>query len=132
VRKTVAPLRRPAHLSRTLRRSHFWHPICRDNGHAEVSISACQASAEPTMNKTRWKLVFTLLLVAFFGVSEAMQAQFRPRDPGVRPAGAGDGIAGLTADEAEMFQVGLEDFSGWRIFDAPRLQPGEKLVGKPE
>ena len=57
--------------------------------------------------------MFTLLLVAFFGVSEARQAQFRPRDPGVRggPAGAGDGIAGLTADEAVMFQVGLEDFS---------------------
>jgi hypothetical protein len=32
------------------------------------------------MNKTRWKLVLAVLLVAFFGVSEAIQAQlFRAR-----------------------------------------------------
>jgi CxxC motif-containing protein (DUF1111 family) len=38
---------------------------------------------------------------------------FRAKDPGVRggPAGAGGPIAGLTADENEMFVVGLEDFS---------------------
>jgi CxxC motif-containing protein (DUF1111 family) len=37
----------------------------------------------------------------------------RARDPGVRggAAGAGGPIAGLTADEHEMFEVGLEDFS---------------------
>jgi len=65
------------------------------------------------MNKTRWKLVLAVLLVAFFGVSEAIQAQFRARDPGVRggPAGAGGPIPGLSADEGEMFTAGLADFS---------------------
>jgi len=65
------------------------------------------------MNKTRWKLVLALLLVAFVGVSEAIQAQFRARDPGVRggPAGAGGPIPGLSADEGEMFTAGLADFS---------------------
>jgi len=37
----------------------------------------------------------------------------RVQDPGVRDGGAGAGspLAGLTTDELEMFQVGLEDFS---------------------
>ena len=30
------------------------------------------------MNKTRWKLLFTLLLVAFFGVSEAEAGAIPP------------------------------------------------------
>jgi hypothetical protein len=52
--------------------------------------------------------VLAVLLVGFFGVSESIQAQFRPRDAGVRrgPAGAGGAIAGLTADEPEMFPGG--------------------------
>jgi len=44
------------------------------------------------MNKTRWKLVLTVLLVALFGAAGAIQADlFRARDPGVRggPSGAG-------------------------------------------
>jgi len=55
-----------------------------------------------------------VLAVALFGMSEVIQADlFRARDPGVRggPPGGGGPIAGLTADESEMFTVGLEDFS---------------------
>jgi CxxC motif-containing protein (DUF1111 family) len=62
---------------------------------------------------TRWKVILVLGLVTFFGVSTALQAQLRARDPGVRggPSGAGGPLAGLTTEEREMFQVGLEDFS---------------------
>jgi CxxC motif-containing protein (DUF1111 family) len=66
------------------------------------------------MKETRWKLVLAVLLVAFFGASGAIQAQlFRARDPGVRggPAGAGTAIAGLSAEEGEMFTAGLAEFA---------------------
>jgi CxxC motif-containing protein (DUF1111 family) len=66
------------------------------------------------MNDTRWKLMLAVLLVAFFGVAEAIQAQlFRARDPGVRggPAGAGTAITGLSAEEGEMFTTGLTEFA---------------------
>ena len=69
------------------------------------------------MSKRKWQLLSVVLVVAFFALSGVIQAQisstFRARDPGVRggPAGAGDPIANLSADEREMFQVGLEDFS---------------------
>ena len=48
------------------------------------------------------------------GSSQSQSAQSkRVFDPGVRTgaAGAGGPVAGLTTDELEMFQVGLEDFS---------------------
>jgi len=72
------------------------------------------------MSKRKWQLLSVILVVAFFALSGVIQAQiqsststFRARDPGVRggPAGAGGAIPGLTADEGEMFTVGLEDFS---------------------
>jgi len=66
------------------------------------------------MNKTGWKLVLTVLLVALFGVSGAIQADlFRARDPGVRggPAGAGGPIPGLSANESVMFTAGLAEFA---------------------
>jgi hypothetical protein len=65
------------------------------------------------MKTRKWRLVVAVLVVASFGMFEGIHAQLRARDPGVRggAAGAGGPIAGLTADEAEMFRVGLEDFS---------------------
>ena len=71
------------------------------------------------MRKMRAKLILAVatvlsLVVWLFGASGVIQADFSSaRDPGVRggAAGAGGPIAGLTADEAEMFEVGLEDFS---------------------
>lgn len=71
------------------------------------------------MSKTwQMKLVLAVVGVLLFGISQTIQAQGTQvssgsRDPGVRggPAGAGGPIAGLTAYEPEMFEVGLEDFS---------------------
>jgi len=69
------------------------------------------------MSKRKWQLLAVVLVAAFFALSGVIQAQvsltFRAQDPGVRggPAGAGDPIANLSADENEMFEVGLEDFS---------------------
>ena len=73
------------------------------------------------MSKRKWQLrsVSVVLVVAFFALSGVIQAQiqststFRARDPGVqneRP-GTGRPIGGLTIDEREMFDVGLEDFA---------------------
>jgi len=64
-------------------------------------------------NETRWKVVGTILVVALFGASQAIQAQHRAQDPGVRggPAGAGEPIVGLSADELDMFKAGLTEFS---------------------
>lgn len=61
----------------------------------------------------KWQIAFIVLAVAFLTSSELTLADFRARDPGVRggPAGAGAALPGLTADEQEMFEVGLEDFS---------------------
>jgi CxxC motif-containing protein (DUF1111 family) len=65
------------------------------------------------MDKAKWKVVAAILVVALLSISETILADFRARDPGVRggPADAGAPIAGLSADEREMFDVGLEDFS---------------------
>ena len=75
------------------------------------------------MSKRKWQLlsVFVVLVVAFFALSGVIQAQiqsqtqstFRARDPGVQSENRGTGrpIAGLTIDEKEMFDVGLEDFA---------------------
>jgi CxxC motif-containing protein (DUF1111 family) len=52
--------------------------------------------------------------MAFFGMSDVIRADFgsRAKDPGPRGGvSAGAPIAPLTAEEAEMFAVGLEDFS---------------------
>ena len=75
------------------------------------------------MSKRKWQLlsVFVVLVVAFFALSGVIQAQiqsqtqstFRARDPGVQSENRGTGrpIGGLTIDEKEMFDVGLEDFA---------------------
>jgi CxxC motif-containing protein (DUF1111 family) len=65
------------------------------------------------MRKTQWQLLSIALAVTFLGSSEILLADFQARDPGVRggPSGAGGPLARLTADEREMFEVGLEDFS---------------------
>jgi CxxC motif-containing protein (DUF1111 family) len=50
----------------------------------------------------------------FLGMSQNLMAQFRgARDPGVRPGAAGAGAAmdGLTTEQAEMYTMGLDDFS---------------------
>jgi CxxC motif-containing protein (DUF1111 family) len=59
------------------------------------------------------RVSLAVIMICLFATSETILAQFRARDPGVRGglAGAGGPIAGLTSDEAEMFTVGLEDFS---------------------
>jgi CxxC motif-containing protein (DUF1111 family) len=58
------------------------------------------------------ELVLAVVIVWLLGASQVILAQ-PASDPGVRggPAGAGGPIAGLTTDELEMFEVGLEDFS---------------------
>ena len=63
--------------------------------------------------KMKWQLLSTALAISLLSSSEMLLASFQARDPGVRSgaAGAGAPLAGLTADEREMFTVGLEDFS---------------------
>ena len=59
-------------------------------------------------------LLLTMVAVLAFGLFHTIQAQsFRASDPGVRDGhpGAGGPLEGLTDDEAEMFVVGLADFS---------------------
>jgi CxxC motif-containing protein (DUF1111 family) len=66
------------------------------------------------MSKLRVRILFAVTTIVLLAVAQNLPAQFRgPRDPGVRggPAGAGGAIAGLTADEKEMFQVGLDEFA---------------------
>ena len=73
------------------------------------------------MSKRKWQLlsVSVVLVVAFFALSGVIQAQiqststFRARDPGLQSGTPGTGrpIDGLTIDEREMFDVGLEDFA---------------------
>src|SRR5262245_17937908 len=65
------------------------------------------------MRKLGVHLVVIVVALSLIGVSQALQAQSRASDPGLRggPAGAGGPIAGLTAQEQEMFKVGKDDFS---------------------
>jgi CxxC motif-containing protein (DUF1111 family) len=65
------------------------------------------------MTHTKWQLLSVVLAITLLGSSSILLADFQARDPGVRggPAGAGTPLGGLTTDEREMFQVGLEDFS---------------------
>jgi CxxC motif-containing protein (DUF1111 family) len=62
----------------------------------------------------KWQLLSLLVVAAILVFAQRTPADFfRAKDPGVRggPADAGGALAGLTADEQEMFDVGLEDFS---------------------
>ena len=66
------------------------------------------------MSKTRVRILFAVTTIVLLGVAQNLPAQFRgPRDPGVRggTAGAGGMLAGLNADEQEMFRVGRADFN---------------------
>jgi CxxC motif-containing protein (DUF1111 family) len=66
------------------------------------------------MSKVRVRVLFAVLTIVLLGVAQNLPAQFRgPRDPGVRggAAGAGGMLAGLSADEQEMFTVGRADFN---------------------
>ena len=65
------------------------------------------------MVHTKWLLPVVFVVLLVIGPAHTLVAQFRAQDPGVRggPAGAGGALAGLTAAEQEMFDVGLEDFS---------------------
>ena len=58
------------------------------------------------------RVVLATVILTVLGISPTIDAQFRARDPGVRggAAGAGGMLPGLTTDEQEMFNVGLEDF----------------------
>src|SRR5262245_20395525 len=64
------------------------------------------------MRKSRVTFLIAVVLLSLFGIFQTLQAELRARDPGVRAGspGAGGPLAGLTADEAEMFRVGQEDF----------------------
>jgi len=66
------------------------------------------------MGKTsKIQLLLVVVAIALCGMFQAIHADFLARDPGVRGGapGAGGPIPGLTADETEMFVVGLADFS---------------------
>jgi CxxC motif-containing protein (DUF1111 family) len=64
------------------------------------------------MDKASGRLVTAVVVVLLLGIAPTLYAQLRARDPGVRAGvAAGGPIAGLTAEEREMFTVGLEDFS---------------------
>jgi len=70
------------------------------------------------MSKPSIKVLVAVAMVLLLGASQDLTAQFTQfrgghSDPGVRggPEGAGGPIPGLTADEGEMFTVGLADFS---------------------
>src|SRR5690242_7992511 len=65
------------------------------------------------MSKARIRVLVVVVAILLFGMSQDLPAQFRgARDPGVRGGTATGGpIPGLSATEAEMFTVGLEDFA---------------------
>ncbi len=66
------------------------------------------------MSRAKVRVLAAVTIMLFLGLSQTLTAQFRgARDPGVRGGlpGAGDPLAGLTTDEAEMFTVGAEDFA---------------------
>ena len=79
---------------------------------SRVSVPRTESGA--AMSRTKWQVLFLVVVVTVFLFTQVTLAQiFRARDPGVRggPAGAGAQLPGLTAEEQEMFTVGLEDFS---------------------
>src|SRR2546428_8194618 len=109
-------------LSRTLRAPRLRHTAVLtnfspsppfDDGVRGPSPQPTGAVPMSKNNETRWKVVGAILVVALFGASQAIQAQHRAQDPGVRggPAGAGEPIVGLSADELDMFKAGLTEFS---------------------
>src|SRR5262245_9751800 len=78
-----------------------------------TAYAPTSASAEDgAMRKSRVTFLIAVVLLSLFGIFQTLQAELRARDPGVRAGspGAGGPLAGLTADEAEMFRVGQEDF----------------------
>src|SRR5881409_4295922 len=61
---------------------------------------------------TRMKIMFPLLAFLLFGLAIRLDADFFATDPGVRgdPPGAGDHIDGISENEREFFEAGLEAF----------------------
>jgi CxxC motif-containing protein (DUF1111 family) len=88
-------------------------PAATRSGAEPVGSHAHGRKAGLMVKRRGGQLLSFVLVVAFFSLSEIIQAQFRAKDPGVRggQAGAGKPFANLTADEREMFDVGKEDFS---------------------
>jgi CxxC motif-containing protein (DUF1111 family) len=69
---------------------------------------------ESTLKQKTWQLLFITMVITFFGLSGMPQAQFRgAKDPGPRAGTgfAGPALDGLTAEQTEMFNAGLDEFS---------------------
>ena len=65
------------------------------------------------MSRVKWRVLAALTIMLCLGLSQSLTAQFRgARDPGVRkgPDGAGGMLPGLTAEQIEMFNTGLDEF----------------------
>src|SRR6266567_1974302 len=81
---------------------------------ARKRVRAVHFAQGAKMSKVRVRTLFAVITIVLLGVAQNLPAQFRgPRDPGVRGGapGAGSMLAGLTADEQEMFRDGRVDFN---------------------
>src|SRR5581483_244210 len=100
---------------RALAPDRVWHSPCPVSRRPVIRV-ACPG--EPvrerscSMEYRYGRVVLATVILTVLGISPTIDAQFRARDPGVRggAAGAGGMLPGLTTDEQEMFNVGLEDF----------------------
>ena len=65
------------------------------------------------MRASKQSALVAAAAVMLLGAAEIVPSTFRASDPGVRggPAGAGQPLAGLTANEQAFFVAGLEDFA---------------------
>jgi CxxC motif-containing protein (DUF1111 family) len=69
---------------------------------------------ESTLKKKTWQLLLVTTVVTLFGLSGVLRADFRSaKDPGPRGGTgyAGGAIDGLTTEQLEMFNTGLDEFS---------------------
>jgi CxxC motif-containing protein (DUF1111 family) len=69
---------------------------------------------ESTVNKKTWQLLSVTMVVTLFGLSGVLRADLlSAKDPGPRGGAgfAGGAIDGLTAEQTEMFNTGLDEFS---------------------
>jgi len=65
------------------------------------------------MSRVKWRVLAALTIMLCLRLSPSHTAQFRgARVPGVRkgPDGAGGMLPGLTAEQIEMFNTGLDEF----------------------
>ena len=66
------------------------------------------------MNKKTWQLLSVTMVVTLFGLSGVLRADLlSAKDPGPRGGAgfAGGALDGLTAEQTEMFNTGLDEFS---------------------